>query len=117
MLLFLTVFIQDYDVRFKSEYAAGVEEMIDYFDKNISAGDGYMIYEDNYQIEICFRYYFPEFKKCDLNDMDSVKGHLYYLEVPGFEDNKKETLAHFDNAERIGDFSFDRYSFTMYRLR
>ena len=89
--------------------------MTDYFQKNIKAGDEYLIYENDYQIEICFRYYFPSFKKCDW-DTISDSGQLWYLEVPGFESQMDSIKLHGYHATDAGEFSFDRYSFHLYHL-
>lgn len=108
--------LKTYSVRLVDEYKSGVEDMIAYFNENISEDDAYIIYEDNYQIEICFRYYFPDFAKTKWNKAQSVTGSLYYLEVPGFEDDMKKITENGYSSLYLGDFSFDRYSFKLYRL-
>ena len=106
-----------YHSQFCEEYRPGVDHMTQYFYENIDMqNDCYIIYEDNYQIEICFRYYFPEFKKTSVDNTDECNGNIWYLQVPGFED-KADTI---NNAgyqkEYVGDFNFDRYSFSLYKL-
>lgn len=113
-LLILTLW--SYVMQFKEEYKPGVNEMVTYFTENVAPNDSYIIYEDNYQIEICFRYYFPNFHKVDDPKDANPAGHLYYLYVPGFEDKQKEILSSYANPEEIKDFSFDRYKFTLYKL-
>ena len=108
--------LKTYSVRLVDEYKSGVEDMIAYFNENICADDAYIIYEDNYQIEICFRYYFPDFTKTKWNKAQSVTGSLYYLGVPGFEDDMKKITENGYSSLYLGDFSFDRYSFKLYRL-
>lgn len=112
----LVTVIWDYSLQLKEEYRIGVDEMREYFAQNITSEDTYIIYENDYQIEICFRYYFPDFKKTELNNLHQTNGHVYYLYVPGFEQDKKEILAAFADAKLIKDFSFDRYEFTLYML-
>jgi len=108
--------IQTYYVRVVDEYRSGVNEMTAWFDENIKEGDAYIIYEDNYQIEICFRYYFPDFPKTKWEKADEVTGELYYLEVPGYEDSMKKITENGYSPEHLGDYSFDRYSFKLYKL-
>ncbi|MDD3415318.1 MAG: hypothetical protein PHY47_15135 [Lachnospiraceae bacterium] len=117
--LFLFLFLitsRNYILQFQAEYQPGVTEMTNYFNEHISDDDGYLIYEDNYQIEICFRYYFPWFKKYDIQNMNDIKGTIWYLAVPGFE--SQLSGSQFDHYEKdfIDDFHFDRYSFKLYRL-
>ena len=115
ILLLGAVVIFDYGDRFVSEYAPGADEMTSFFSENVSPGDSYIIYEDDYQIRICFRYYFPDLV-CTSWDEVPEGGRLWYIEVPGFETKKEEITAHGYTAEKAGDFSFDRYSFTLYSL-
>ena len=79
--------------------------MIDYFDANVAEDDGYLIYEDNYQIEICFRYYFPELKKYDWDSVAEIKGNIWYLEVSGYENERFKAQSYGYDAESKGDFS------------
>lgn len=106
-----------YHSQFLEEYKPGVTEMTNYFNSNIDyKNDSYVIFEDDYQIEICFRYYFPEFKKIDLKNIDECNGNVWYLMVPGFED-KADTITSLGyQKDLVGDFNFDRYSFSLYKL-
>lgn len=106
-----------YHSQFVEEYRPGVNEMTEFFNENIDLqNDCYIIYEDNYQIEICFRYYFPEFKKTSWDDSSECSGNLWYLQVPGFEDKAGTIESNGYNKEYAGSFNFDRYTFDLYRL-
>lgn len=116
-MLLALVTTKSYVKQFQLEYQPGVEEMTSYFNKNIKKDDGYLIYEDNYQIEICFRYYFPDLKKYDWNSISDIRGDAWYLEVPGFEEELLMAPSYGYSAEPKGSFSFDRYTFRLYRLK
>lgn len=114
--LIFIIFCQDYNIAYKTEYKPGVQKMLTYFDKNINKNDGYIIYEDNYQIEICFRYYFPDFTIYrDITAAD-CPGDLYYLQVDGYSDKIKEVIDAGYIPAYVDNFSFDRYSFKLYKL-
>lgn len=115
-ILLLTL-ISTYRTQLISEYADGVNAMTEYFDKNVDIeNDEYIIYEDNYQVEICFRYYFPGFQKTDWKHSDSCTGNLWYIEMPAYEEKAGTIEANGYTKEYVGDFSFDRYSFKLYKL-
>ena len=115
--ILLITLVATYQAQLKSEYAKGVDGMMAYFKENVDIeNDEYIIYEDNYQVEICFRYYFPGFKKTDWKQADSCKGQLWYIEMPAFKDKAGTIEANGYSKEYVGDFSFDRYSFKLYRL-
>ncbi|NBH81576.1 hypothetical protein D7X88_01345 [bacterium C-53] len=116
-LLLTLVTVKSYTAQFSLEYKSGAEDMIDYFHANVAEDDGYLIYEDNYQIEICFRYYFPELKKYDWDSVAEIKGNIWYLEVPGYEKERFKAQSYGYDVESKGDFSFDRYTFHLYRLK
>ncbi len=105
-----------YHSQFLLEYSSGVSHMTDYFSANLKSDDGYIIYENNYQIELCMRYYEPGFKKYDMDHADDIKGNIWYFEVPGYENKLDETADYGYNKVYIGDMSFDIYSFKLYKL-
>ncbi len=117
LILMLTAVLGvDYYQAFKEEYVPDTREMTDFLEKNLSPEDGYIIYEDDYKIEICMRYYAPELKKTDWDASSDIKGTLWYFLVPGYEENLSEVEEHGYLAEKAGEFFFDRYSFTLYKL-
>lgn len=105
-----------YPQEFKSEYASGVNKMTDYFNENLGVNDGYIIYEDKYQIELCMRYYYPSFKKYDWENADECSGKLWYFAVDGYEDYLKQAVPYGYEPEFISKMNFDRYSFDLYAL-
>ncbi|MCR5627562.1 MAG: glycosyltransferase family 39 protein [Lachnospiraceae bacterium] len=105
-----------YRQEYVSEYNPGVNAMTAYFDSHLKPGDGYVIYEDKYQIEICMRYYYPDFKKHSWENADEITGDAYYLLVPGFEEFLEEAPSQGYEAEFITDMNFDSYSFGLYKL-
>lgn len=106
----------DYRDAYISEYAEGVENMKAFFDENLTPEDGYLIFEDNYQIELCFRYYYPGLKKTDWENAGNIQGNLWFFETDGFKKELDKAGEYGYNPIYIGDFSFDRYSFSLYRL-
>lgn len=118
--LFLMIILVDattYISQYRQEYASGVTEMTSFFDQNISAMDGYLISEDDYQIEICFRYYYPDLKKYDVDHIKEIKGTIWYFLVDGFEEDFDKVKAQGYSSEYIGNFTFDRYHFKLYKLK
>ncbi len=115
-LVFVSVLSVDYVRQFREEYIPDAGIMTDFLADSLSEEDGYLIYEDNYQIEICMRYYAPELEKTDWNHAKDIQGTLWFFEVPGFEEHLAEAAAHGYRADFVSDFSFDRYSFSLYRL-
>ena len=101
---------------FKGEYFPRVDQMTEWFDENLGPNDGYLIYEDLYQIELCFRYYYPDLKKYDWDSIDQIKGNIWYFEVPGYEDYLELCEEHGYGKIFIDDMNFDRYNFRLYKL-
>ncbi|SKB57957.1 Dolichyl-phosphate-mannose-protein mannosyltransferase [Lachnospiraceae bacterium] len=117
IIIFLIVItgIVTYTSQFKSEYAKGVDEMTAFFDENLGPDDGYIIYENSYQIENCFRYYYPDLKKYDWESARETKGTVWYFAVDGFKKELEEAHTFGYNMQYIEHISFDRYSFDLYR--
>ena len=102
-----------YVQQFRSEYV----DMSDFegFISSTGAEDGYIIYEDFPEIEICLGYYAPWLKKYEPEDLDSIKGHKYMfvngkVHTSDMEKIKKYELRYIENL------SFDRYTFKAYEL-
>ncbi len=114
--LALAAFLFTYTAQFRSEYAPGVKEMTAFFDSELGEGDGYVIYEDSYQIELCFRYYYPDLKKYSWKNVDEIPGTVWYFEVEGYEEELKKAAEHGFETVDMGEMAFDRYRFHLYRL-
>ena len=106
----------NYRSQFLSEYDNSVNEMTYWFDENLSADDGYIIYESAYQIEICMRYYYPNLKKYDYSNINEIKGNIWYFEVDGYENELEKASSLGYNIVYIKDMAFDRYNFKLYQL-
>jgi len=116
ILLMTITAVTGYAMQFKEEYAPGVSQMLEFFDENLSPDDGYIIYESNYEIEWCMRYYEPSLIKYDPSDIENIKGNIWYFEVPGFEKELDDNVLSTYNKVYKGAMSFDRYQFNLYEL-
>ena len=116
VVLILSVFAVCAHQQFLEEYEPGVSEMLSFFDKNLTPEDGYIIYEDNYEIEWCMRYYEPQLKKYSPEDIDKIEGNIWYFSVPGYENMLDESIKQDYNIVYKGKMCFDIYSFDLYEL-
>jgi hypothetical protein len=107
--------VTGYLMTFREEYGKSAEPMKNYFEENIKDGDAYIIDEPVPEIEICFRYYFPDLEKTDWENADNIKGNLWYIEKNGPEDSIENAEKYRYNLIYIHSFFFDRYSFSLYR--
>ena len=108
--------ITDYVCTFREEYSGDTAGMLAFFDENLQKDDGYIIFEDNYQIEWCLKYYEPGLKKYDPGKLDRIKGKIWCFTAPGYEDNLDEMPVKAYNKDYKGELSFDRYRFSVYTL-
>ncbi len=100
---------------FRAEYADMTE--FSSFIGSTDEDDGYVMYEDYPEIEICLGYYAPWLKKYSIEDIGEVSGDKYVFvngtvhtdEVGEIKENKYE-------IRYIEDLSFDRYTFKAYEL-
>lgn len=117
VLILFSVLVTTYRNQFILEYEPNVNAMTEFFYNNVDlAKDNYIIFEDNYQIEICFRYYFPGFTPVSLENASTCTGNLWYIEVPGFEEKSGTITSAGYQKDMAGSFNFDRYTFNLYRL-
>ena len=77
--------------------------------------DGYIIYEDFPEIEICLDYYAPWLRKCEPEELDGVTGHKYLFVNRDIHINDVEKIKKYE-LKYIGNLSFDRYTFKAYEL-
>ncbi len=118
LALMTIISIHSYVRTFSSEYDQGVKQMRAYFNENVKEGDKYLIVEDNYEREICFRYYFPGFEKTDWDKIsENETGALWYIEVPGYSDKLDIITEHGYDYKLVGEFKYDRYEFNLYKLQ
>ena len=116
LLIIIFVGLYNYRVQFVSEYAPAVNDMKDFFNNNLSPDDGYIIYEDAYQIETCMKYYYPNLQKHSWKNVDKIKGTVWYFEVDGYEKELEKASDYGYNIVYIRSMAFDRYAFRLYRL-
>ena len=107
--------IVTYRSQFISEYADGVDQMTAFFDSALKPDDGYVIYENSYQIENCFRYYYPDLKKYEWDNADEIKGNIWFFAVDGFKKELEQAHDYGYNIQYIEHMTFDRYEFDLYR--
>ncbi len=113
--LIAVTLVTGYLMTFREEYSPGAEQMKAFFNENIKSGDAIIINEDVPEIEICFRYYFPDLLKTGWKNADNINGTIWYLVREGSGDVLENADTPGYNLEYICDFFFDRYSFSLYR--
>ncbi len=113
--LFLVLFCVIYMQQFRTEYTDMSE--FEAFIASTSTEDGYTIYEDFPEIEICLEYYAPWLKSYNIEELSNVKGRKYIFINRGMHVNdiKKIKDDNFD-LKYIEDLMFDRYIFRAYEL-
>ena len=72
--------------------------------------------EDNYQIEWCLKYYKPDLRKYDPENLDRITGKIWCFTAPGYEYFLDEMPVKAYNKDYKGELSFDRYRFSVYTL-
>ena len=105
-----------YRQAFREEYKEGVGTMKAYFNENFHEGDACIVLEDYPEIEICLKYYCPDLKITRWKDGDNITGTLWLFLNEKSKNLLEKAEKHGYNAKYISDFSFDRYSFSLYRL-
>ncbi|MBQ9606830.1 MAG: hypothetical protein IJV16_06605 [Lachnospiraceae bacterium] len=113
VLIVSAVLILVYIRQFQAEYVdmSAFEDFI----STTGADDGYVIYEDFPEIEICLGYYAPWLKKYEPEDISSARGSKYlFINGDSDTDNTKK-IKNFD-LRYIENLSFDRYTFKAYEL-
>ena len=113
LLILSAVCIVVYVRQYRTEYVdmSGFEEFI----AATGPEDGYIIYEDFPEIEICLGYYAPWLRKCEPEELDGVAGHKYLIVNRDIHINDVEKIKKYE-LKYIGNLSFDRYTFKAYEL-
>ncbi|MBQ7463321.1 MAG: hypothetical protein IJS86_00515 [Lachnospiraceae bacterium] len=106
----------DYAETFREEYAGDAGGMLSFFAENIGKDDGYIIFEDEYQIEWCLRYYEPELRKYAPENLEKIKGKIWCFVTPEYAGMLDEMPVKSYNKDYKGELSFDRYCFFVYEL-
>ncbi len=106
-----------YTDQVREEYGTDPSVMTEYFAENFSEGDGYLVFSDDYQIVVCMRdYYIPSLTVCSVKSAEKITGNLWCMASPGHEGEVDEMCKRGYEKEYIGDFSFDRYTFSLYKM-
>lgn len=116
MIIVLLSGAADMAAAYQEEYAGDVAGMLAFLEENTRSDDGYIIFEDNYQIEWCLKYYMPGLKKYDPGKLDKIKGKIWCFTAPGYEEFLDEMPVKAYNKDYKGELSFDRYRFSVYSL-
>lgn len=104
-----------YAQQYKAEYVdtSAFEEFIGSTDDK----DGYVIYEDFPEIEICLSYYAPWLKKYDIDEIAGVKGNKYvFVNGDVHADDISEIKKINYDLSYVEKLNFDRYTFGVYEL-
>jgi hypothetical protein len=111
--LLLVTFITGYGRQYAEEYkdTSAFEQFIDTTD----ADDGYVIYEDFPEIQVCLMYYAPWLKAYTKDDIDTVKGDRYLFISESTESDTSEEEK--NDLKYLGTYSFDRYTFKAYTMQ
>ena len=107
----------------KQEYGQDPADMIGYFQSHVQENDALLIYSDSEALYWCLQFYEPAFKpyssaKDALNALHEGETDTVWIAVEegrtvaDLEEDAGEKLP----IEQAGDFAFDRYDFTLYRL-
>ena len=75
-----------------------------------------IIFEDEYQIEWCLRYYEPELRKYAPENLEKIKGKIWCFVTPEYTGMLDEMPVKAYNKDYKGELSFDRYCFSVYEL-
>lgn len=109
--VFLTIYIQ----QFKSEYTdmSGFKSFLD----STAEGDGYVVFEEFPEIEICMEYYAPWMKHCNIDEIGNIKGKKYVLVNRDMhtDDIEKIKTENYD-LKYVENLTFDRYTVRAYEL-
>ncbi len=116
MAVISVTLVTGYIQAFHEEYAPGVDEMKAFFNGALGADDACIIDEDRHELEICLRYYYPELEKTGWKNAEKQTGNLWLFVLPGNEKELDNAVKYGYNPIYTGDFTFDRYSFSLYKL-
>lgn len=109
--VFLTIYIQ----QFRSEYIdmSAFKSFLD----STEEGDGYVVYEEFPEIEICMEYYAPWMKSCNIDEIGNIEGKKYVLVNRDMHTDDIEQIKMKNYSLRyVENLTFDRYTIRAYEL-
>ena len=109
---------------YRTQYA---EEYVDdtAFEEFIAStgeDDGYVIYENFPEIQICLEYYAPWLKAYGADELDGVSGSKYVFISGSANIDEESVLSEYTGSKKnyeavsLGNYAFDRYTFKAYTL-
>ena len=107
-------YIKEYQI----EYTDGLDTMRTVCDANFEAGDGTISFEESDAIAECLGFYYPELTHYPVEEIDEIEGNIWCIVteeyIQYFMDFMEKNPY---DADFLGDFRFDRYSFKLYQLK
>lgn len=92
------------------------------FIASIGENDGYVIYEDFPEIQVCLEYYAPWLKAYTPDEINGVSGSKYVFISGSADIDEADVLRGYTDSEKkyevtsLGKYVFDRYTFKAYTL-
>ena len=120
IILELLVGVVTLGTAYRSEYAEGADELIDWLNENVSEGDLLYTLEDAEGLSLSLPFY--DERLTNYEELSEIKAHtegggtvnIWCAILDGYEVKPQDTRGF--ELEPQGAFSFDRYKFTMYRM-
>lgn len=115
VILAVASLIAVYSRQFSTEYV-DMSEFQAFIDAT-GPDDGYVIYEEYPEIEICLGYYAPWLKKYSIEEADGIDGKKYLFVNGKVHTNDVKSISDMKfDLKYIEELSFDRYTFKAYEL-
>lgn len=126
LVLFCIMGAVTYQKEWKLEYAEGLGELQAYMEKNLTEED--LIVSSNYEVGTTFSFYYPQVpfyaeeqetmvqSQKNADRLKNVTGNRWYFMTTGDDAHLQEYEDAGYKPEYIGEFGFDVYHFSLYRL-
>lgn len=126
LVVFCVMGAVTYHKEWKLEYADGLKQLEAYMDENLTEED--FIVSSNYEVGTTFSLYYPQIpfyaeeketmvhSEKNAEKLKEVKGSRWYFMTTGDDAHLQEYEAAGYRPEYIGEFGFDVYHFSIYRL-
>ncbi len=113
--LVLAVFVVIYLQQYHAEYV-DLSEFMEFIDST-GEEDGYVIFEEYPEIEICLGYYAPWLRSFDIDDIGEINGRkfIFVNREMHTDDIEKIKIKNYE-LKYVENLSFDRYNFKAYEL-